>query len=147
MQKVKLSFKKEERLKSRKKIKSLFDNGKVIHQYPFKVIYQIEENQDIKYPAQIAISVAKKNFKHATDRNHIKRKIRESYRCNKHLLYSELLKNDQNLYFFVIYSAKQDMDFILLQEEMKNLIHKLNEKLNQVLGKKNVRIKNTVKKG
>lgn len=131
MQIIKQTFRKEERLKSRKIIKSLFDHGKIIHQYPFKVIYIIQKAPENNYPAQIAVSVSKRNFKRATDRNYIKRKIREAYRRNKHALYDELNKSDQRLYFFVIYTAKHDLHFIHLDQEIKNLIQKLKDILNK----------------
>jgi|AMQJ01.1.fsa_nt_gi ribonuclease P protein component len=131
MQIEKQTFKKQERLKSRKIIKELFDCGKIIHQYPYKVLYVIEKAENSRYPVQIAISVSKKNFKRATDRNYLKRKTREAYRRNKHVLYEELNKSDQNLYFFVIYTAKHDLHFNDLDQEMKNLIQKLKHKLNR----------------
>ena len=125
------TFSKDERLKSRKLIKNLFDCGKIIHHFPFKVLYHITKNENFNFPAQIAISVSKKNFKRAVDRNYIKRKIKETYRQNKHLLYEELDKIDQKLYFFVIYTARQDIDYLTLDSEMKLLIQKLNDELNQ----------------
>ena len=99
---------KNERLKSRKLIKNLFDCGKIIHHSPFKILYRFTKNENFNFPAQIAISVPKKNFKRAVDRNYIKRKIKETYRQNKQLLYKELNKNNQKLYFFVIYGEVID---------------------------------------
>lgn len=131
MQIEKQTFRKEERLKSRKIIKSLFESGKIIHQYPFKVLYIIEKAHDNKYPAQIGISVSKRNFKKATERNYIKRKIRESYRQNKHSLYELLKICDQKLYFFVIYTTKNNLNFSELDIEFNALIQKIKEKLNQ----------------
>ena len=125
------TFSKDERLKSRKLINNLFDRGKIIHHFPFKVLYQITKNENDNFPAKIAISVSKKNFKRAVDRNYIKRKIKETYRQNKHLLYEELDKIDQKLYFFVIYTARHDIDYLRLDMEMKLLIQKLNDELNQ----------------
>ena len=129
MQTTKNTFCKEERLKSRKIINELFDRGKIIHHYPFKVLYQAKtKEKEEKYLAQIAISVSKKNFKHAVDRNYIKRKIREAYRISKHELYNNLSEGDQKLHFFVIYTAKDDLDFSLIEQEMKSLIKKINHK-------------------
>ncbi|MCD4835220.1 MAG: ribonuclease P protein component [Bacteroidales bacterium] len=125
------TFSKEERLKSRKLINNLFDCGKIIHHHPFKVLYQVTKNENNNFPAKIAISVSKKNFKRAVDRNYIKRKIKETYRQNKQSLYKELDKINRKLYFFVIYTAKHDIDYLTLNSEMKLLIQKLNDKLNQ----------------
>jgi ribonuclease P protein component len=122
-------LRKEERLKSRKSISELFESGQIVYQHPFKVLYKINLVEKDEYPARIAISVSKKNFKNAVDRNYIKRKLRESYRRNKHLLYNKLEEFDQNMNFFVIYNAKKDMDFVLINEAMITLLTKLITKL------------------
>ena len=129
MQIERQTFSKDERLKSRKLIGNLFNKGKIIHHFPFKVLYEFTDSSDFVFPAKMAVSVSKRNFKRAVDRNHIKRKIREAYRLNKKDLYNTLKKNDQKLYFFVIYTAKQDIDYQKLEEEMKLLIQKISDKL------------------
>ena len=82
------SFKKEERLNSKKKIKELFDKGSSFYLFPFKVIYLEQVPLDSgKSPChQIMISVPKRKFKKAVDRNLIKRRIREAYRLNKSII-------------------------------------------------------------
>jgi ribonuclease P protein component len=83
--KVKETFKKEERLSEKKLIESLFKDGKTFYKFPFKVFYyKLEEAE--AYPAKVLISVSKRNFKRAVDRNHIKRLVREAYRKNKNIL-------------------------------------------------------------
>lgn len=76
-------FSKNERLHSKKLIKELFDKGSSFFLYPFKVLYLdelgISDNQ-------LLVSVSKKKLKNASDRNHIKRRVKEAYRLNKHLL-------------------------------------------------------------
>ena len=123
------TFSKDERLKSRKLIGNLFNKGKIIHHYPFKVLYEFTDSNDFAFPAKIAVSVSKRNFKRAVDRNYIKRKMREAYRRNKNELYNTLNKNNQKLSFFVIYTAKQDTDYQKLEKEMKFLLQKICDKL------------------
>lgn len=125
---VKQTFKKGERLKSRKMINELFDHGEILYHSPFRVLYK-DQGKITDFPAQITISVSKKNFKRAVDRNYIKRKIREAYRKNKHLLYDAIKQHDQKLSFFVIYTAKYDMDYNSIEKEIKLLITKLSNKL------------------
>jgi ribonuclease P protein component len=79
------TFRKEEKLNKEIWIQELFEKGSSFHLYPFKVIYL--PHPDTQYPiTQVLISVSKRLFKRAVDRNLIKRRIREAYRLNKHHL-------------------------------------------------------------
>ena len=108
----KFTFKKEERLSKEKIIQELFDTGSSFYLYPFKVFFL--RNRDGEYPFhQILISVSKKNFKKAVDRNLIKRRIREGYRLNKNQL------ADQNkLLIAYIYSAKEILPSAQIHERL-----------------------------
>ena len=75
---------KSERLKSRKAIGELFAKGKSVRHQPLVLIYAPMELPEA-VPTQIAVSVSKRRFKHAVDRNRVKRQIREAYRLNKEL--------------------------------------------------------------
>ena len=81
-------FRKSERLANKKLIAALFAEGKTFSCPPFTVRYLHIPDQDAG-PHQVLISVSKRNFKRAVDRNKIKRQVREAYRLHKHLL-SEL---------------------------------------------------------
>lgn len=76
-------FPKSERLHSRKSIKELFDKSSSFFLYPFKVNFLVSETAGTD---QVLISVSKRKLRKATDRNWVKRRIREAYRLNKHLL-------------------------------------------------------------
>lgn len=131
MQIQKNTFKKKERLKSKKIIEQLFKSGEIIHQYPFKVLFINSIDQNTEYQAQIAISVSKRNFKKAVDRNYIKRKIREAYRKNKINLYNHLIENDQKLSIFVIYTANRDLHYTEIEKSMQLLIEKISNRIKQ----------------
>ena len=79
-----LNFPKQERLKSRKSIASLFSHGKSFHIYPIRVLYIRTPKKEIEKSNQIrcAFSVPKRRFKKTVDRNKIKRKIREIIRLD-----------------------------------------------------------------
>lgn len=82
-------FSKEEKLKSRKLIEKMFAEGKTVSKYPLKLIYiQTELKDEIK--VQAGVSVSKRNFKRAVDRNKIKRLLREAYRLNKNLIFNTI---------------------------------------------------------
>ena len=77
-------LKKTERLCSKKAIDSLFNgtDSKSLSAYPIRVVYRHTEEAGFR----ILVSVSKKRFRHAVDRNRVKRQLREAYRLNKHLL-------------------------------------------------------------
>ena len=118
------TFKKEERLYRKKIIKKLFEEGKKFHVYPFKIIW-LDIESDSKFPAQILISVSKRNFKKAVDRNKIKRQIREVYRINKSLFYEFMDKNKKHCVFAIIYSAEDFTPFKELEQKIIIILQRL----------------------
>lgn len=81
----KFRFRKEERLTKEKDIQELFSKGSSFYLFPFRVI-ALACDKPPETPHQVLVSVSKKNFRHAVDRNLIKRRMREAYRLNKCLL-------------------------------------------------------------
>ena len=122
-------FSQKERLKSRKKIHQLFEYGRQFKHYPFRIIWQVEEQYNPSILARIAISVSKRNIKKAKDRNYIKRKIREAYRKNKYLLYNDLQERKQSISFMVIFSTSDDLNHISLEDELVRAIQKIKKEM------------------
>ena len=81
-------FRKEERIVSNLLIETLFEksNSQSLTAYPLRAVYLKTEHREGCAPVQLLISVPKKKFKHAVDRNRVKRQIREAYRKNKAIL-------------------------------------------------------------
>ena len=79
------SFPKKEKLTSKIIIDRLFKEGESTFKYPFRILFLSDTSYSEPFP-QIVISVSKRNFKHAVDRNRIKRLIREAYRLQKNEL-------------------------------------------------------------
>lgn len=72
------------RLKSKKTIETLF-GGKgttAITAYPIRATFFEEDLNVGDAPVQVMFSVSKRHFKHAVDRNRVKRQMREVYRLN-----------------------------------------------------------------
>ena len=82
------TFSKEERIVSNLLIETLFEKGnsRSLTAYPLRAVYLRTEHREGCAPVQLLISVPKKKFKHAVDRNRVKRQIREAYRKNKAIL-------------------------------------------------------------
>ena len=77
---------KEERLHSKKHIEQLFSNtgSKALTAFPVRAVFlTIEREAQVMPPVMMMVSVSKRHFKHAVDRNRVKRQLREAYRKNK----------------------------------------------------------------
>jgi ribonuclease P protein component len=115
------TFNREERLKKKKLITRLFNDGKSLSVFPIKLVY-LETEHKGPYKVQAGVSVSKRNFKKAVDRNHIKRLLREVYRKNKYLIYQS--EHTKKHIFMFIYLGKKEMKYDLLEEKMITLLHK-----------------------
>lgn len=115
---MKLTLGKQERLKSRKLIELLFTNGKSVKSFPLRMVF-LEVSQTSKFPIQAAFSVPKRSFKKAVDRNRIKRLLRETYRLQKEMLYSNSKKPAICMISFI---GKEEMPFEELFLKMTHLL-------------------------
>ena len=97
------TFRKRERMVSNLLIEALFDSGKSrsVSAFPLRAVYQTTERREGSAPVQVLISVPKKRFHHAVDRNRVKRQIREAYRCHKELLWQQIPDDKMVLLGFV----------------------------------------------
>ncbi len=119
-----LKFCKKERLTNKAVIGSLFSKGKSLYIYPFNIKWSIIEVAS-DYPAQILISIPKRNFKKSVDRNKLKRLIREAYRINKPILFDKINKPDKQLVFTLIYSGKEILNFKFIETKIILILNRL----------------------
>ena len=128
---MKFTYPKTEKLKSKITIDLLFSKGKSVSKYPLRLVfvesdYGIAEGSEQKI--KMGVSVSKKYFKHAVDRNYFKRVLRETYRLNKHLLTDNL---DKPYAFMFFYQTKDRLSY----EEINTKTIQLFEKFVQQLKK------------
>lgn len=97
-------FPKSERIVSQKLIDELF-GGKNSHSlvvFPLRVVWLVRERPSAEEPAmQLLLSVSKRHFHHAVDRNRVKRQLREAYRLNRQLLSAEIPADRQLVLAFL----------------------------------------------
>ncbi len=115
-------FGKEDRLKSKKIIESLFKTGHSFSNFPFRVMWLPENHLTT---LQAGVGVSSRYFKRATDRNRIKRLMRESYRLQKNTLSEELLRMDARLSVFILYTGKEIPQYDLVYEKMGIILSRL----------------------
>ncbi len=106
MENNRFTYPKTEKLKSRSTIDLLFSEGKSVAKYPLRLVYV--PVTDATVPIQTGVSVSKKYFKKAVDRNYFKRVLRETYRLNRHLLTEKL---DKPYAFMFLYQTKDRLTF------------------------------------
>jgi ribonuclease P protein component len=106
-------------------IKAVFEEGKTIKQYPLRSIALTLEPDSSKAAFQIVISVPKRNFKKAHDRNRIRRQLKEAFRLNKGILEEKLNEQKQQIALFLVYTEKTQLEYKVLESKMKKLIQQI----------------------
>jgi len=122
------SLVKDERLSRDLLLDKLFNEGKSVSQNGFTLVY-LYTDLPAFYPAQAAFSVPKRYFKKATDRNTIKRLLREAYRLNKLPLYQRLVDNKHQLALMFIFKGKEVPGHHLVTKNVLELLEKLIQRL------------------
>ncbi|WP_445734606.1 ribonuclease P protein component [Mariniflexile sp.] len=117
---MKYTFNKKEKLKSKKLIEQLFAEGKSVSAFPLRLVF-LPTNFDENVVAKTGVSVSKRHFKRAVDRNRIKRLMREVYRLNK----TEYFNNMTTQYaFMILYIGKELPTIAQIETRMKHLFEK-----------------------
>ena len=132
------SFPKKEKLVSRKLIDRLFVGGgsKSMSCFPLRLVFMVLDHNDEALEnngsntevadAQMLISVPKRCFKHAVDRNKVKRQVREAYRRHRELYE---IPEGKYLAMAFIWLDHQHHDSAEVEEKVVGLLRRLGEKL------------------
>jgi len=118
------TFKKEERLCSKKRIEQLFHNGSSFLLYPFRVTWLSDSRQD-GVPVQVIINVSKRRFKRAHDRNLIRRRIREAYRLHKNNNLYCFIAEGRQLFLAVNYIGKEISSYQFIEKKLLAVFERL----------------------
>lgn len=126
---TRFTFSRQERLSSLKEIETLFSEGHSLMKYPLRIIWR-EYPDPVEVPVRVLISVSKKKFSKAVDRNRVKRLIRESYRLLKPVFY-EALPADRSFQIGLIYVGKEILDFETIQKGLSKALERLITQIRQ----------------
>jgi ribonuclease P protein component len=145
--KRRFTWKRAEKLKSRKLIERVFREGKSFSVHPFRVFYlamppfpavppvipstlslslhKTKTGPAVIPPLLAGFGATTRNFKRAVDRNRIKRLSREAYRLQKQALYDHLSAKNRSLAIFFIYTGKEVPDYGIVTEKIAVALQKL----------------------
>lgn len=121
------SLGKKEKLKSRKQIETLFADGKSFAVFPIRVTYSFAPARG-EPGAQIGVTVSKRHFKRAVDRNRIKRLLREGYRLQKTEWVEVVQQNNLQAFLFFMYTDKTIASFDVIKAAMNGCLKKLEKR-------------------
>lgn len=112
-------FPKSEKLRLKRDIEQLYNSGNTIQFSPLslKFIKFQETGTNL-----CGVSVPKRKFKKAVDRNRIKRQMREAYRLNKHLIITE----KHHFHMMFVYSKFEKLPYQDIEKAMISLLERLN---------------------
>lgn len=83
---------------------------------------------------QVLISVSKRNFKKAVERNKLKRLVREAYRKNKYILTGPSQKSKKSMLLGLMYTEKTILPYSEIERKIILILQRLNEQDEQAVG-------------
>jgi len=119
------TFPKNEKLKSRKLISEIFTSGETTKAYPLLARYVLNTQNEIDSTIMFGVSVPKRRFKKAVDRNRIKRLVKEAYRLQKHHLQEVLDQNHLSMAVMVVFTGDEVLQFADINKAVQKLIYRL----------------------
>ena len=124
---MKTTYSKIEKLKNKTLMDNLFIEGRSVTVFPLRLIF-LETHFIEDITAKCGVSVGKKNFKNAVDRNRIKRLIRETYRLNKNLYFNNITTQYA---FMILYIGNEKPTFKQTNTVMKQLLERFVERVSE----------------
>jgi ribonuclease P protein component len=111
-------FPKSEKLRLKRDIEHLYAKGQNTYKYPISIRYVLLDGEGTNL---CAVSVPKRKFKKAVDRNRIKRQLREAYRLNKHIL----MDSTTHFHMMIVYSSAEKETYQKIEKTIIKLLNKI----------------------
>lgn len=119
------TFPKTEKLCGQTRIEQLYRHGKRFVAWPLRVTYLPTDDA----PTEVLIWAPKSLFKHAVDRNRLRRQMREAYRLNRQILADtgktyqiafNYMEKDMHDYHTIDKAMRRALKRLSLQEEARS---------------------------
>ena len=120
-------FSKQDRLCNFSKIENLFIEGKKLYEFPFKAIWQKDDN--LQPTVKVVISVPKKRLSKASQRNHIKRLVKEAYRKQKSLLTEKLSQKNKSINLMLVYNLPSILSYTEIEDKISVTLQRLADEI------------------
>ncbi len=117
------TYPQSEKLKSKKLIELLFDEGRSVKSYPLRMVYVPATLYPEGVKWQCGVSVSKRSFKSAVDRNRVKRLMRESYRHNKSIIDTK----GTTFAMLILYTGREQLSQKEISKAMVKLLNRFND--------------------
>lgn len=119
---------KEERICSKKLINELFTgNGRSMTAFPLRVVFMKRTIVDDQPRAAMLVSVPKRYFKHAVDRNRVKRQVREAFRRNKSIITQNLTDDHEAVAMAFVWLTDEKFPSSEVENHMVRLLTRISE--------------------
>ena len=119
---------KEERICSKKLINELFTgNGRSMTAFPLRVVFMKRTIVDDQPRAAMLVSVPKRYFKHAVDRNRVKRQVREAFRHNKSIITQNLTGDHEAVAMAFVWLTNEKFPSSEVENRMVRLLTRISE--------------------
>lgn len=119
---------KEERICSKKLINELFTgNGRSMTAFPLRVVFMKRTIDDDQPRAAMLVSVPKRYFKHAVDRNRVKRQVREAFRRNKSIITQNLTDDHESVAMAFVWLTNEKYPSSEVENRMVRLLTRISE--------------------
>lgn len=123
-----LTLSKEERICSKKLINELFTgNGRSMTAFPLRVVFMKRTIVDDQPRAAMLVSVPKRYFKHAVDRNRVKRQVREAFRRNKSIIIQNLTDDHEAVAMAFVWLTNEKFPSSEVENRMVRLLTRISE--------------------
>lgn len=125
------TLRKTEILRGKKNFQEIFDNGKKINGSVLRCLVLQKSEQDSKETTRVKVAfVVPRTIRRATDRNRIKRLMRESYRLNKHIIPAQFYSASERLSLLFLFNIKKKgslamPQFTDIENEMKAILNEI----------------------